>query len=233
MLRMTQLCGFGVGNQGPPPFSLDFIDSGLAGPAGASQSVTLDFGDEPTDGAWHRYIVVGIGVTTASTIDSITIAGVAATLVAEGNDGGTHGAIFIAEVASGTSGLIEIELSDAAQVAAVATYRLMNPASATPDDTATDTGGGGNDGVATLSLDIAVNGAAVGAVCSFNDLGGANVWVGLVEDVNVAITGGGGNDACSFASLTSVSGATPLTVSYTSNANDIGGAAASWSPIPA
>jgi hypothetical protein len=229
---VNQLCGFGVNNanQAPPAFSLDFVDSALSAATGATQSVTLDFGDEPPSGE-HRYIVVGIGFFTVVSIDAVTIGGVEATIIADGNDGQTHGTLAIAEVPTGTSGTVEVEASDAGERAAFASYRLMNPASATPSDTATDTGGGGNDGVATLTLDIPAGGAAVGCACSLNDLAGANVWVGLVEDVNVPITGAGGNDACSFASLTSEAGATPLTVSYTSNANDIGGASASWGPI--
>jgi hypothetical protein len=223
-----------AGKKKIPAFALDFIDSGLADAAGASQSTTMDFGDAPPAGE-TRYIVLGVGITVVSSITSVTIGGIAATVVADGNDGGTHGALYIAEVPSGTSGTVALTFSDSGQRAGLATYRLMNPSSATPSDVTSDTGGGdNNDGVASLSLDIPAGGAAIGAACSFNDLGGANVWVGLTADAAFTLPGGSGAaDHFTSASLTSEAGATPLTVSYTSDSNDIGGASASWGPITA
>lgn len=218
----------GAAAKAKPPFSLDFLaDNGTGtGSTATTQSSTLSFGAVAPAGE-TRYIVVVGSVIGSATINSVTIGGVTATIVAEGNDANTHAFVAIAAVPAGTSGSVQITLSDTSDVdSGLATYRLMNPKSATPFDTASQAAAGANS--VTISLDTVAGGGAVGVAAGLNTA--TITWTGLTEDFENDVSGS--NERCTGAHLSPTTAAAPLSVTAgAASSADLAGASASWEPM--
>lgn len=216
------------------PFSLAFLDQQLTSASGSSQSQTLSFGAVPGAGQ-TRYIVATV-CSLIEAANTVTIGGVAATIVANSTDHRGSSVIAIAAVPTGTSGTVAITFSTSRTQAAISTYRLMNPSSATPTATATDAHDGASVTLTdTLSLNVSAGGGVVACDACRNRSGADTyTWVGLTDDGQLSLPGDGNNDRASSAHTTSVSGASPLTITadidVTINGG-IGGACATWSPL--
>ncbi len=177
----------------PPRAKVVYTDAFEAQDLNGGSNQTL--GSNRALGAAHpgRMIIFGIYVNDQdpSTINSVTIAGVAATQRFLASNGNIRAAFYTAHVPTGTTGNVVVNITNSGTIAVTsgalwAVTGLSNP---TPSDTATSTAQPG-----TGTLDIPNNGFALGLAGS----GGAGgsptcTWSGLTEvfDINVNGTNAG------------------------------------------
>jgi hypothetical protein len=190
---------------------------------GVTNGATLSFGAAPGAGE-TRYIVI-VGRTFGGEITAIAIGGSAGTDVITAGAAGNRGAaVYIREVASGTTGVVTIT-AGAATAFAISVFRMMNPSSAAAHAIASDVTP--SSGLLGLSLNVAAGGGWVAGSQQVN--GGANDWTPALSEVHdVDIN----SDEWSSAAFGVQSG-TPLTVtdqSADTAPTGMVGASASWAP---
>lgn len=166
-------------------FSLTNTDSG----SDTSNSTTVNYGTKNFGAADpNRIIVVAIGArfVAGNSITSVTIGGVAATLVSGTTSasgtilGGT--AIYQAAVPTGTSGAISATFSSAAVRSAISVYRLI-----TNTPTAADGNNAATTSTAALSASVNVPSGGGGLAAVFYQTGTVTfTWTNAVEDVDFA-----------------------------------------------
>lgn len=128
-----------------------------------------------------RYIIVAAHAKKAgdpTTVSSITVAGVTATLVVQANSGAnaTSAALAIAAVPTGTSGDVVVTYGAQQVRSEIGMWRAVGIDSATPNDTQSDTTTSGP----SVTLDVPI-GFAIGAASNgYADAWGS--WTGLTED---------------------------------------------------
>lgn len=168
-----------------------------------------------------RIIAAAISVIAAggNGIGSLTIGGIAATLVArETFTAGDTAEIWAAVVPTGTSGVI----SGTGTITAfgVTVYAITGASSATPFDTQTTA-------TTSVNLGIPVNGGAISVSTNVQAAGSSFTWTGLTEDTDFAIA----TSAQSSAASGNFAAAQTLAVTATPSATTAHGiAAASWGP---
>lgn len=166
-----------------------------------------------------RAIIVTVDYVAIS-LSSVTIAGIAATLVASATSSSTSASIWIALVPTGTSGNIVLSGSQIA-LSGIGVYSATGLLSLTPFDTSTDT-----VRPITMSLNVPALGLVVGTAC--NNGGSANwVWSDLSSDFANQFPGGV-NAGYSAASLTATAAITPQGVNPTNTGGFAAGAVASF-----
>jgi hypothetical protein len=170
-----------------------------------------------------RYIIVGVTArnsTADRTLDSVTVGGVAATIVADIADGTSRASIAIAAVPTGTTGDVVVTYSGQQLRCRIGLWRAtgIDP---TPHDTETD----GSDTVPSASLNVPAGGFAV-AVAMENALTTAT-WVGLTEawdaQNEITMTGAGDEFASAQTGLA-------ISCTFAANTGNQAGAFASWGP---
>jgi hypothetical protein len=212
------------------PFSLDWVARKSDLTDGASFTFTsVDFGDAPADGD-TRYGLIAVqgSRTIATTFDSVTVNGSPATVCAAADNTIAHTAIYriALPTGSGASHTVVVTCNFSQDGLAIDTFRMINPGSATPHATATNTATTAND--MDLSLNIPTGGKAV-AVQGNNDNSASTLtFTGLTAT-------GSQVDLNSFDYfLSAVGGAagTPHTVTASASGTPINrsGCAASWGP---
>ena len=200
----------------------------LQGAADNSNLTTYTFSSQnlgTADGA--RLIICGIASRAggSSTISSVTIGGVSATIVVQINtsaDSGWNSAgIVIAAVPTGTTGDVVITFSAGQARCAIALYSTIDTASETASDT--DSNAAADPSV---SIDCPASGYIIAVAC-FSVGTGTTTWTGVTEDYdvnpeNVANT--------TMASDNFASAQTGLTVSANSTLANGTMVVASWGP---
>lgn len=135
-----------------------------------------NFGTASSD----RYIIIGIAARkagAATTISSVTIGGVSATIVAEYSNSDTNSnisALAIANVPTGTTGDVVVVFGATMVRCVITAWSATNLSSATPHDTLTN---GSADPTGTI--DVPAGGFAVATALS-NSVGTVT-WTGLTE----------------------------------------------------
>lgn len=191
-----------LGGGGTIP-KLNFL--GSAGPvAGITQFIFLgvNFG-APVPG---RVIVIGAASQAFGAFSSVTIGGIAATLIS----GGT-GDLWYAVVPLGSSGTVVLNSATNFGNAAIAVYSMSGLNSATPQTTDSATAVG--SAAFNRNLNIPANGiciAIVGAGAVMTE-----AWTGLSKDMD---TNFGFSIVFSMASLLASSALTPLNITVTPSA---------------
>lgn len=178
-----------------------------------------------------RQIVVAINAPrvggTGGTISSVTIGGVAASLVvginntSDGNTSRTE--MWVATVPSGTTGTISVTVNSGG-AARVTVYALYNASTSVPTGTAIGSSTASNG---TDTLDIVANGVAIAA--SIDAIGTTSTaWTGLTEDLDTVLSSGGVTSA-SAEFATAQSG---LTITATNTAPAVPAfVCAAWPPL--
>lgn len=179
-----------------------------------------------------RYIVVAAhcnsGTTVGFGLSSVTVGGVAATIVVQQNNasGGFSGcsALAIAAVPTGTTGNIVVTWSHGAARCEIQAYRLTGIASATPADTKSSTASD-----PTASLDVPAGGVAIGAGCtSANTIA---TWTGLSEDSDAVVEGTLTSTSAHGEFVAQQTGlAITIDFGISGSANSPAGVFASWAP---
>ena len=150
---------------------------------------SLAFGAVPAAGE-RRFLVVSVGAvengTGAFSISSLTVAGIAATLVVAqinviANQAAS--AIYYLELLTGTSGDVVVTFNTQIALCGVAIARVISNAGFLVHHTSVDV----VDSI-DLSLNIPRNGVAVGTTQSINSTG--STWTGLTEVVDTEIPTG-------------------------------------------
>ncbi|PPD07133.1 MAG: hypothetical protein CTY28_10145 [Hyphomicrobium sp.] len=163
--------------------------------------------------AGRRHIGLTIGWVSSKTITSVTVGGVAATLVTSTSVLTVQSAIYIASVPTGTTGDVVVTFSAAGGGCLIAVYALYNLRSATAFDTATDAVDGG---VGSYTLNLDANIAARGVV--FSSIQGAGVAIGpTVSGLNNQVTVNANPLANCAADYTATAAETPRTMGWTAN----------------
>lgn len=214
--------------------STQVFAAGGADPAIAYlQSATIDSGTTYTFSAQNlgvaaadrRIIVAGtVRVTSVRTVDSVTIGGVAASVVVTQIDSTPRSRVFIAiaDVPTGTSGDIVVTLSGAGTEMRLHAWRATGLSSNTP--TATQSATNVND--PSANINVAADGICVAAAMNTNAT--TCSISGVTQDNDGMVNG----QHCSVAgSLNPASAQTPLAVAATFGGADTRGTlcAAAWS----
>ena len=121
-----------------------------------------------------RYVIVALAArnsTADRTVSSATIAGVSASIVADGSAANTQCAILMAAVPTGTTGTIAITFSAAQLRCGIAVWAAYNLRSATAIATLATAS-------ATLNVNAVTNGFVVGITSGISQ---TPVWSGLTE----------------------------------------------------
>lgn len=177
-----------------------------------------------------RYIAVASGFHAASAgilYDSISAGGVAAVDHATATDTRVNATVRSAAVPTGTTGTVSVVLDGGSDGLAISVFRLIDPASQTASDTASDVTP--VSGVLNLNTDIVTGGGAIGATASRD--GGLTTWAGLTEVQDVDVIS---NEFMS-AAFGTTAGA-PRTITATSADTTPGqyvGCVAAWEPAAA
>lgn len=131
--------------------------------------------------ATNRYIIAVINMDGTDGVTSVTIGGVAATVVATAVTGSLYvSSIAIALVPTGATGDVVIDPLASGTQCQVSLYRATNLVSATP--IATTTSSSSNP---TLNINVQAGGFAVAG--GINNNGGAGVsWSGLTENLELS-----------------------------------------------
>lgn len=141
-----------------------------------------NFGTASSD----RYIIIGIAARkagAATTISSVTIGGVSATIVAEYSNSDTNSnisALAIANVPTGTTGDVVVVFGATMVRCVITAWSATNLSSATPHDTLTN---GSADPTGTI--DVPAGGFAVATALS-NSVGTVT-WTGLTEHSDITL----------------------------------------------
>lgn len=170
------------------------------GPAGSSRIMVAAFGEGP--------------VTSAPAITSVTIGGVAATLINGVLSTSERVAIYAAAVPTGTSGDVVIVWTQSCDAVGLNLYSMIGY-SITPTDSGTSTTAGGG----TFDLDIAAGGVAIGFQVSRNNTDVTHTWAGLIEDTDDVLTAGAYQASGASGSFATTQ--TNLTCSCTPSASNI------------
>lgn len=209
MLAVNQLSGFGSGG-GPPPAEVLVTDNTFNNANTASYSFAgVLFGPEDPD----RYIVVAFSSTQsgARTFSSVTIGGIAATMVNEVHTtNGTFG-MFIAKVPTGTSGTVVVNLNSAATRAALGVWQLTKLLSATPV-TATSVAN-----PLSASVTAQPGGVTIGAAAGYATSAQSFIWTGLLEDYDAT-----SNESSNYMVRSGASASSPSGGGLTSTATPSG-----------
>lgn len=164
--------------------------------------------------AGQRHIGLTIGWVSSKTITSVTVGGVAATLVTSTSVLTVQSAIYIASVPTGTTGNVVVTFSAAGGGCLIAVYALYNLRSATAFDTAVASFNASNLNVYTLNLNADI--PARGVV--FSSIQGAGVTSGpTVIGLNNQVTVNANPLANRAADYTATAAETPRTMGWTVN----------------
>lgn len=175
------------------PFSGAYITNSATDNGTSSPSWSISFGTpDPT-----RHLVVCIGGERvgATTVNSVTIGGVAADLVvARQGSGNAYVAIWIAHVPTGASGTVSASLSASALTCSIGIWEIFNPSS----PTAVSTG----NGTTTAAVTVVPGDFIIGA--SQNNSGSGTSWTNASErfDLNQSGAALSGADHLSVSSET-------------------------------
>ena len=198
----------------------------LQGAEDTSDQTTYTFSSQNLGtAADDRHIIVGIlsrkaGATT--TISSVTVGGVSATIVEQVTNTGTNSdvaGIAIAAVPTGTTGDVVVTFGAGMVRAAISLYRATGLDSATASQSLNSTAS-----APAVNLDIPVNGFAIGA--GITAASSTATWSGLTEDYDTTLE--------SFVTVTSAhdvftDGATDEAISITfGSSNEPAGVFAAW-----
>jgi len=143
-------------------------------PSGSSSHTASGLSFGPAVGA--RYIVAAIGFTASSNLSSVTIGGVAATILVTAA-ANTRTAIAIAKVPTGTSGSVVIT-GTSLIASGISVYSLSYIRSASATDTASDSSGP----TISLTTDADARGVIVATVASL--ITGTGSWSNATVDFN-------------------------------------------------
>lgn len=144
-------------------------------------------------------VVIGSRANSARSISSVTIAGIAATVIATANNTGGGAdivAIYAAAVPSGTTGNVVITFSGTMLRCGIGTYAMTGASSVTPYDTATAVPSGSSASINTI--DSPANGAILGASLAGSSGTASVTWTGLTEnfDIQPETSSSGVSGAC-------------------------------------
>jgi hypothetical protein len=193
---------FGLMSKAPAaPPTLTYVTNDVD----ATNQVTYTFpGVSIGTAAADRYVIVGIVSRHASfsrTIVSASIAGVAATVIADGDISRSQAAILIALVPAGTTGDIVVEFTAVAERAGIAVWAAYGLSSPTPIDSLNTASG-------TLDIDTAADGIIVAVHLGVSQ---TPVWSGITEVLADTVLEGLNEYTAASDSMTSA--ATPRAVS--------------------
>jgi hypothetical protein len=164
----------------PQPATIDF----LQGASSTANQTSYTFASQNFGTASAtRYIAAVVGQRGANNIVSVTIGGVAATIVAQSNQSIDSAAIAIAAVPTGATGDVVVTWNTTALRMALGLYRITQITNATPFDVITSTAAN-----PSANLDIPVNGIAL-AVSKVQGTPSTMVWTGLTESYEVEVEG--------------------------------------------
>lgn len=172
-------------------------------------SATL--GVEATD----RTIVVGYHASRSGDpgAPTITVNGVGLTNILSVYNNNSRITMASALVPSGTTVTITCANVSTSFRSGIGVWAIYGLASSTPTSSASDI-----TSPLSQALTIPANGVGVGVMMN-NGAGQTCTWSGLTEDYDATITGGGGSDLYSGASLYSFAGASPTVVADRSGAS--------------
>jgi hypothetical protein len=146
-----------------------------------------------------RKIIVTIAyddaTTTSAVVNSFTIAGVAATLLRRRDDGSLDTAIYIAEIPTGDTGNIVINLSANTRGFFISVYEVTGNVSLTPKDTDGAESNGGTLGYNLTGTKVGFSIAV--SLCDTNFVPGVATWTGISKDSELYF---GSNNTASSAS---------------------------------
>lgn len=131
------------------------------------------------DASATRLVIVGVvwAISGATNLNSATIGGVSATVIAQ-NDGANCGtAVIMAAVPSGTTATVALTFANSVPRAGVVVWTLDGHISSTPHDF--DNPAGGAQAIRTATLDIPAGGAAVAIAYS----GADPAWTSATERI--------------------------------------------------
>jgi hypothetical protein len=168
----------GPGGVAAGSVSILHTDTQTSTSGASSYNFTASLGTNPTSG---RDIIVGVcdSATGAPSVSSVTINSVSASQTATAASSFNRVSFWIANVASGTTGVtISVGLGAAALRAAISVYATQNQHSTTATATQNTTT---NDTAMTLSS-ISAAGIAVAMGCDNADV--TNSWTGLSKDTD-------------------------------------------------
>lgn len=164
---------------------------GFGGTSAATATVTRTFAASTGDGSdLTTYNYVGVSISTAASnrkvvvccmsraagaINSVTVAGVSATLAVSADGSNANSEIWVADVPTGTTANIDVVYSTGKVRAAIAVYAMYGAASSTPTNTYTDTATPWSQ-----SINVPAGGVAFACQCNSDNL--AFTWAGLTED---------------------------------------------------
>lgn len=179
-----------------------------------------------------RYIIVtaaGRKAGASTTISSITVGGVTATIVVQRTNTITNTAvsgIAIAAVPTGTTGDVVVTFGAGMARCGIALWAVTGLASDTPTDT--------DSSVATaptVNLDVVAGGFAIGCAYDSASVGASATWAGITEQYDNQINDGGVVNTWTGASDTFVSVQTGLTMTatFTGSPAECTGSFAAWS----
>lgn len=171
--------------------------------------------------ASDRRVIVSVCRNTATTVSSVTIAGISATAAVTTGGAG----IWIADVPTGTSGDIVVTFGSSVTGLLIACYSAYGLKSSTARGTASAAS-------AALVHDLDVNAAKGGVIIAHSTktlaVAATTDWVGATEHTTVGI-GVGVGDTVTFAEDVLASSGSPLDVSITwDNASSMRSVAASF-----
>lgn len=155
--------------------AIEFGSQGQASSGGTDTATItgLDFNAEASD----RLIAISLALEAAQTVSSVTIGGVSASALIQAVSTQRQSEIWMAAVATGTSGSVVVTLSaSATETVSVATYSITG-ADSTPTDTDSATGSGAT--IAISALTIPTDGA--GIVGWIDSTEAAVTWTGATE----------------------------------------------------
>lgn len=161
------------------------IDGGSSAAIGFSGTLPL--------GTPHSQRLCIFAICQATTVPStdlpttVTLGGVAATLVAGANNANRRVGIYQAAVPNGYFGTLSFGTTQAHHYL-VLSFRAINLVSNTASDTASTNGA--SDGVRSTNIDAPTTGFVVGAACGNRPFGNDETWTGLTEVADVDTLGG-------------------------------------------
>lgn len=224
MFSTTHLVGFGAGGSIVPA-----TISNTASGADVSNATAYTFSSQALGAAASdRKIVVGVvEVAATTTVSTLTVGGVSASLVKRQSGGIQVVELWQADVPTGTTGDVVVTMAAASQGVAIGVWRVVGAASAASNTL------GAYAAPATGTIDIPAGGVLV-AMVGNRVVGTTTVtWTGPTEDFDANDITSAGNDTYSGASGAHATAQTGYTVTATmsgAGADDPVMAAASWGP---
>ncbi len=206
--------------------SVNFLQSAVSGTdTNAYTFSTQNFSTAASD----RYIIAGISFRAVGTItfSSVTLGGVSATVSAAsyntsgGNSTGT--CIAWANVPTGTSGNVVVNLSGTALRCGHGLWNVTGMASSTSD------GGGSTAAAPTYSINIPAGGFAI--ACAYTAGTSTATWTNLTEKYDEAVEGAGSAHTGASDVFATVQSGLSLTSTFTSSSTP-SGSFVSWASAP-